>query len=267
MGVTLDLQLIDHERIAVRGLQVVNDAIRDNDPERLRDYLRELPIDVNPSVVEYRKARLARLREFDAPEMIIRNEEKFLRLATGEAYRPEEFKNATLDELRQLLGTWCWVSHSYSLDKAWDELYWFLEPVAGSDDFPLHPIRPRVGNSNQTVFDKALHGAVHYPNDELGDPVIRTLGSRERDCSGYNPPETCKVIAAALQRVDPSAWQGHVPFRCELYRRASPEMDAEDIAGRVDDELGYARDVFPVLVAAYAKAVEKGYGVSCEYSL
>jgi hypothetical protein len=101
----------------------------------------------------------------------------------------------------------------------------------------------------------------------LGDPVIRTLGSQERDCSGYNPPETCNVILSALQAVDPHEWEKHLPFRHELYRRAIPGMDDEEITGFVDDELANASDTLPVLVTAYSKAVEKGWGVSCEYSL
>jgi hypothetical protein len=170
-------------------------------------------VDVDPSIVDYHRERLSRLRDVKAPEMIVRNEEQFLRLASGEVYRPAEFQNATLDGLRQLLGTWCWLTHSYSLDQAWDELHWFLEPMAGPDDFPLHPLRPNFGDPTLTVFAKALHGEVHYPQDDLGDPVIRTLGSREPDCSAYNPPETAAVILEALLRVEPAAWDDHVPLR------------------------------------------------------
>ena len=267
MGVTLDLRLIDHERIVVRGVQIVNDAVRRGDPEILRRYLRELPVDVDSSIVDLRMERLSKLREYKAPEIIIQNEERFLRLAKGEAYRPEEFQNSTLAELRQLLGTWCWVTYSYSLDKVWDELHWFLEPIAGPEDHPLHPLRPKVGDPNLTSFTKALQGAVHYPKDDLGDPVIRTLGSQEPECSGYNPPETCTIILDALQRVEPGAWEEHVPLRCELYRRACPGLDNEEIGVVVEDELSFARDAFSVLVAAYANTVDKGYGVSCEYSL
>ncbi len=267
MGITLDLRLIDHERIVVRGLRAVNDVIRHNDPDRLRDYLRGLSIDVDPSVVEYHRDRLARLREVKAPEVIIQNDERFLRMATGDAYRPEEFQNSTLDELRQLLGTWCWLTHSYSLDKAWEELGWFLEPTAGPADHPLVPIRPLVGDLQQSVFHKALQGSVAYPTDALGAPVIRTLGSLERDCSGYNPPEICKVIVARLQEVDPHAWEEHVPFRCELYRRAIPGMTNDEIAEFVADERSIATETFAVLLSAYTNAVDKGFGVSCEYSL
>jgi hypothetical protein len=267
MGVTLDLRLIEHERIVVRGLEAVNEAIRHNDPDRLRDYLRGLPIEVDPAVVDDRESRLAKLRELNAPAIIIRNEEQFLRVANGEAYRPEEFKNSTLDELRQVLGTWCWVTHSYSLDKAWNELHWFLEPMAGAEDLPLYPLRPSVGDPSQSVFNKALQGEVHYSTDALGDPVIRTLGSHERDCSGYNPPETCEAIFAALQGVDPHGWEEHVPFRRELYRRAMPGMEDEEVAGFVEDELAMSREMFSILVSVYSKAVAKKYGVSCEYSL
>jgi hypothetical protein len=124
-----------------------------------------------------------------------------------------------------------------------------------------------MGDPNQSLIDKALDGAVGYPSDELGDPIIRTLGSPEKDCSAYNPPEICRHILAALRAIDPEAWEEHVPFRFELYRRAVPGMNEEETALFVEDELSAAREAFGVLVTAYEKAVEKGFGVSCEYSL
>ena len=127
-------------------------------------------------------------------------------------------------------------------------------------------MRLNVGDPNLTIFGKALHGEVHYPKDDLVDPVIRTLGSPEPDCSGYNPPETCAVILEALERVELAAWDDHVPFRCELYRRACADLNNEEITF-VEEEVSRARDAYAVLVAAYSKAVEKGYGMSCEYSL
>jgi hypothetical protein len=267
MGVTLDLRLIDHERIVVRGLEAVNLAIRKNDPEILRSYLAALPIDVDPAEVEHRLNRLARLREFSAPQMIIENEERLLRFANGEAYQPDEYRNATLDELRQLLGTWCWASHSFSLDKSWNELHWFLAPLAGPDEFPLDPVRPKAGDPTQSIFDKAICGAQHYPVDALGAPIVRTLGSLEPDCSGYNPPATAAEIWTALQKVEPDSWTNLIPFRSALYLRESPDMDGDEIADGVANELDFARDAFPILLNAYARAAEKGFGVSCEYSL
>jgi hypothetical protein len=179
MGVTLDLRLIDHERIAVRGLRVVNAALRENNPEILREYLATLPIDVDQEIVEQQKERLSKLREFDAPEVIIENEERRLHLANGEAYKRERYQNASFEELRNLLGTWCWMAHTYSLDKAHKELHWFLEPKAGSIESPLLPDYPQVGNPKQSVFDRALQGTVSYPVDDRGTPIIHTLGSQE----------------------------------------------------------------------------------------
>jgi hypothetical protein len=269
MGVTLDLRFIDHDRIAVRGRRAVNKAISQNDPEILRKYLATLPVDVDSSVVGTYKKRLSKLRKLKAPAIIIQNEERFLLQAKGDPYRPEAFRQSTFDELRELLGTWCWLSHTYRLDKAWHDLNWFLEPTSGPKISPLHPIWPKVGDPNQSVFTKALQGSVAYPKDDLGDPVIRTLGSDQPDCSGYNPPKTCKVILNALQRVDPDSWVKHVPFRCELYRQDElyADIDNKAIASCVANDLAFAREAFPVLLSAYEKAAEKKYGVSCEYSL
>jgi len=266
MGITLDLRLVDHERIVVRGLPVVNDAIRGKDPGILREYLLTLPIEVDPELVEYHTERLTRLREFTAPEEIVQAAERFLAFAKGEPYQPAKIEQSTFDELRQLLGTWCWLNHSYSLDKSWQNLHWFLEPVDGTDDVTC-PQYPEVGDPGQSVFCKGLKGAIPYPKDDLGDPIIRTLGSTEPGCSGYNPPETCKVIYEALQRVDPADWGELVPLRSDLYWRTGWGLTEDDIAILIEDELTFARDAFPILVAAYARAVEKGFGVSCEYSL
>jgi hypothetical protein len=267
MGVTLDLRLIDHERIAVRGLEAVNEAIRKKDPEVLRGYLESLPIDVEPAEVDLRLRRIARLREFNAPPIIVENEERLLRFANGEAFQPAAYQHANFDELRRLLGMWCWASYCYSLDKSWNELHWFLEPAAGPDEYPLDPMRPRVGDPHQPVFAKALQGAEHYPLDNLGEPVIRTLGSREPDCSGYNPPAVAAAILAALQGVDTDSWNELVGFRTELYGRACTNLNAEDISDAVAEELDCAREFFPVLLGAYTNAVQKGFGVSCEFSL
>jgi hypothetical protein len=267
MGVTLHLRLIDHERIVTRGLEVVNEAIRTGNPELLRDYLSGLPIEINPEVVEFHTLRLARLREVDAPEVVIENEVRFLQRATGEAYQPEAYRSATLDELRNLLGTWCWQSYTYDLGKLWDELFWFLEPLAGPDDHPLDPIRSSVGDQSQSPFSRALQGSVPYPVDDQGQSIIRTLGSEEPDCSGYNPPEACISILEALRSVDPATWSRHVAFRRELWQRTYPGWDEEEIIRRVETDLEMAREAFPVLLAAYTKAVERRYGISCEYDL
>jgi hypothetical protein len=243
----------------------VNAAIRAENPELLREYLARLPVDVNPAVVEYRVSRLAKLREFKAPSVIIENEERLLSYANGDAYRPSEFKNASFDELRQLLGTWCWPTYSYSLG-AWTVLQWFLEPGTGPFN-PLHLERPGVGDRRQSIFDKALAGVSLYPPDDLGDPIIRTCGSTQSGCFGYNPPEVAKSILDALTQVDPEMWQRHLPFRRELYRLHCPDLKAEEFVRDAEEDLSLACEDLSVLLAAYTKACELSYGVSCEYSL
>jgi hypothetical protein len=266
MGVTLDLRLIDHEHIVLGGTRAVNDAIRKKEPNILYEYLVSLPVEVDPAIVDRYTQRLARLREFKAPAIIIQNEERFLDLAKGAPYQPERLQEATFDQLRELLGTWCWINHTYSLDKTWQDLHWFLEPVAGS----IHatsPQYPEVGDSAQSIWTKCMKGSIPYPKDELGDPIIRTLGSNEPGCTGYAPPDVCKEALAALQKVDPENWTEHFAFRRELYKKGTPGLSDEDIDVCIESELTFAMDAFPVLLAAYTKAVERGFGVSCEYSL
>lgn len=267
MGVTLDLRVVDHERIVVQGLRAIDDAVRQQNPELLRGYLAQLPIDVDPVLVEQRRSRLEKLRELEAPTVIIANEARLLRLGDGSAYQPEAFRNASFDELRQLLGTWCWITHSYSLDKAWEPLHWFLEPRTGPAEAPLYPAWPRRSDPGQSLVGKALEGEMRYPLDALGDPVIRTLGSSEPDCSGYNPPATCQAILVALQRIEPARWVEHVPFRRQLYRQSCREIVSAEIDDWVADELAWAQDGFAILLQAYTAAVDRGAGVSCEYSL
>lgn len=269
MAVTLDLRLIDHEHLVVRGCRIVNQSVKKNDPEILRACLASLPVEVNRAVVRFHKARLARLRQLKAPQVVVENEERFLQRANGQAYRPKAFENYGLDELRKLLGTWCWQSFCFSIPSS-NELHWFLEPQAGPKDFPLHPFwQDDRGTPTQSVFSKALNGAGDYPRDALGDPIVRTCGSAEKGCYGYNPPRTAKSILRVLGTVDPSTWDEHIPLRCTLYRQTShfAEMDNAEIEERVQAELAEARETFPVLVSAYTKAVESRFGVSCEYSL
>ena len=202
MGVTLAIRLIDHEHVVENGLRVVNDALSANDPGILVDYIASLPFNPEPEVVANRQARYDKLRALNAPDPILQNEERMLRLATGEAYARDVLTTKSMDELREVLGTWGWAHNSFNLGKAWQELDWFLQPADGPHDSLMLPQRPQVGDPAQTDFDRALNGSEQSPSDNSGLPIIRSCGSQDTDCFGYNPPESIAAIHSAIIGVD-----------------------------------------------------------------
>ena len=267
MGVICDLRLIDHERVVEGGRGAVNRALAASEPGILREYIAALPLAPNPAAIAMREERLVRLRQYQAPAIIIENEERHLAEAKGEAYTPAALAGLSTDQLRETLGRWNWANCSYSLDKAWPELEWFLQPAEGQGDLLLYPPRPRTGAAGQTLLDKALHGGQPSPRDASGAPLIRTCGSPDEDCFGYNDPPTAAAIDAALQAIDPHQWNELVPRRAALLRKAAPDLlegEAADIAAQ---ELELAQDAFRVLRQAYRDATARGFGVACEYSL
>lgn len=267
MGVTLDLRMIDHDLIVRRGMPVVNAALTTDDASQLMRYVREIPFTPSSDAVVFRQSRCDQLRKVNAPQMIIQFEERMLRLVNGDAYSADELAKLNLDELRELLGTWGWAENSFSIDKAWYELDWFLQPADGpSDDLLMYPIRPKVGAPAQTVFDWALKGSQQSPCDNSGMPMIRTCGSQDDGCFGYNPPDVVAAISLALSAVNDQKWTDLIPQRIDQYSRACPEF-ANRFANIVSQELDYARMAFGVMRTAYSLARERGLGIACEYSL
>lgn len=267
MGVTLDLRMIDHHHVVEDGVVAINEAISRSEASILVDYILEIPFTPDPEAIAYRQARCERLREVKAPDVIIQNEERLMRLVTGEAYSRDELSKQSLDELRQLLGTWRWAEYSFSIDKLWSELDWFLQPAEGPDDFPMYPLRPKVGDEEQTLLDQVLKGSQQSPLDNSDIPIITPCGSDEEDCFGYNPPSTVAEIVPALTAINPNAWADLVPQRIAMYKKTTLDVADSSIQGIVDRELEFARDAFPVCLKAYNTAMEHGFGIACEYSL
>ena len=266
MGVTLDLRMIDHEHVVESGLRVVNDAISRNDPAVLVEYILSLPFEPNLDVIAFRKSRCDKLRELNAPQVILDNEERFLRFVTGEFYSFAHLSTLTFDELRELLGTWRWVEYSFSVDKRWWDLEWFLQPKAGNEKFPLYPIRPSVGDPEQTLFDKSLHGSQASPEDISGSPIITSCGSPEGGCFGYNPPDLVREISSTLQSVNMDAWDALIPERIDLYKR-EPLLTREDLDELVNREIMHAREALSIVKTAYKTAVDLGFGMAAEFCL
>lgn len=97
-------------------------------------------------------------------------------------------------------------------------------------------------------------------------PLIRTCGSQDDDCFGYNPPDAVTSITLELSAVDDQKWSELIPRRIEQYRRVRPEL-TDEFSDIVSKELDHARMAFSVLCTAYSLASERGLGVACEYSL
>jgi hypothetical protein len=267
MGVTLDFRMIDHDFVVQRGIPVVNAALAADDASLLMRYILDARFTPNSEAVAFRQGRCDQLRKMSAPQMIIQFEERMLGLVNGEAYSGSALAKLNLDELRALLGTWGWAENSFSVDKVWCELDWFLQPAEGPDGVSLmYPVRPNVGDSGQTLLDRSLKGSQPSPCDSSGMPIIRTCGSQHDDCFGYNPPDVVSSISLALSAVDDQKWSDLVPQRIDQYCKACPEF-ADDFAGIVAQELDYARMAIEVVRHAYSVASERGLGIACEYSL
>jgi len=181
MGVTLQLRLIDHRHVVELGLPAVNRALAANDASLLVDYLCAIPFTPDEKHIALCRARRDKLREVNAPEVFIENEERFLRIASGEAYQREALMAKSLDELREILGMWCFVQNSFVVGKA------------------CLPQSCKVGDPQASALEWAFGGAAQSPLDDVGMPVIRTCGSKADDCFGYNPPEVIGIIRPALQ--------------------------------------------------------------------
>jgi hypothetical protein len=155
----------------------------------------------------------------NAPKVFLENEERFLGLATGEAYRREVLASKSLDELREILGRWCFVQNSFAVNK------------------DCIPRNPKVGDPQASALDWAFGGAAKSPLDDAGQPIIRTCGSQEDDCFGYNPPGVIGHIRSALQ--------------------------TEIVAAQTEP----VRQALAAVQIIYQTAADRNFGVACEYSL
>lgn len=265
MSVLFNLRLIDHANVVELGGAAINEAISKSDPKVLLRHLLSIPYRPDEKLIEYRRRRVDSLRKLNAPEVIVASELTALRLATGEAYAPEVLATHSLDQLRNVLGTWGWVGNSYSIG-AWQELEWFLHSASGRDDLASELGKPEIGSPDQSIFDKALRGSQLSPLDTKGQPVIRTCGSTDEDCFGYNPPSVVQEISIALDAIDPMSWHLLLPRRKQLLTESTPDL-RDCVDEIVTDELDGAGTAFAILKTAYGRARDQGFGAACEYSL
>jgi hypothetical protein len=252
MGISLALYQVDHTNIVVKGLALVNEALRTQKTENLRTFLKSLRFDESPELVEYFQNRVDRLREVEAPPMIIEWEEK--RLASVLPPQPGFIDWLSLDELRAMLGSWCREARSIDLDKLWDLIHWYCDPNR----------RKRLDGGwrflkyyTPSAFDYAFHGEAPYPLDLCGDTVIRTGGLQEM--SWYNSPQVVDQIAQAMSRTDCNDWDVIDEQMDSLSEEKRPYLSG------IQDRLNSVMKTFSRLSAFYISAAYRGFGVSVEF--
>jgi hypothetical protein len=253
LGICLALCQIDHEGIVEGALPLVNDAIRSGELAPLRAHLKSLAFDESDELAERLRQRVAALRELDAPVFLIEGTER--RLANARRPEPATIDLASLDELRELVGGWCREARSLDLDKSWDLIHWYSDPVRrerADGDW-----RSRLPGFTPSPFDYAVHGHEPYPQGSDGQPVIRTGG--DPDSSWYNPPAVVTEIAEAVRRVAVDDWPA-----IDRALRQVPR-DAQPYLADCDDRLEYAREAFNRFACFYLAASKRRFGVSVEF--
>lgn len=253
MGIGLALFQVDHDNTVVRGSPVLNRALRVADPTPLRELLKTLPFDESESVLEHLRHKLARLREVGAPAFFIEGMER--RLLSATRPEPGALDQASLADLRLLLGGWCREARTTDLDKAWDLIHWFAD--SGRRQRLDGDWREQPEPFSPSAMDYAVYGREAYPADANGGPVILTGGSP--DLSRYNPPDTVVVIARALAAISTEGWAGIDPEIDVLSEEQRPYL------ADINERLDYARGAFGRMRDWYERAARRGFGVSVEF--
>jgi hypothetical protein len=202
------------------------------------------PRDVDEGLVAVRRARLKKLGELRAPEVILESERRQLALALLEGRRvdPEALGRDGL--VAHLLQWGC--HHPTDLDKAADLIHWWCDPARRGRRGPSW--RPEVAGARETGFDRMVHGAQEPP------PPLELEG-------GYNPPAAVAEVARALETVDPARWSTAVFDGVDGEDLPYPASSSTDAAKHLD----YARAHFRALRAGYDRARRLGLGLAISY--
>ncbi len=243
MGVTCHLIPIEHDLLIERAPAAI--AAKRLDP--LRELVAELgarPREVDEGAVATRRARLKKLGELGAPQIILDNEQRLLAQALGEGRRVEP---ATLDRDGLVAHLLRWGRHHHTdLDKSADLIHWWCDPARRARRGPSWS--PQVCGARETVFGRMVHGAQEPP------PPLELEG-------GYNPPGAVAEVACALETVDPTRWSTAVFDGVDGEDLPYPASSSTGAAEHLD----YARAHFAALRAAYDRARRLGLGLAVSY--
>ncbi len=199
-GVTLALRLIDHQRVAKEDRAVIEQFLAERDSTALVDYIASLPFSQDADLVQKAEARIigpqkATCLNMSAKEIRRYNEmwKQIIACLNGSAYQADALRDQSIDSLRELLGQWGSPVKSYDLLEDWKLVEWYLQPFDTPPNLSF-PRRLNVKRQDRNPFDWALLGRDDSPTDSLGAPLIRSCGSREPECFGYNPPDAVLEI-------------------------------------------------------------------------
>jgi hypothetical protein len=253
VGVSLALFQVDHENAVVRGLPLLNHALQTGDLEPLRELILTLPFEQSKQLEDHIHARIARLRDLQAPPVVLAIEEQ--RLARTFPPSASEIVQAPLEQLRTWLGHWCPEPRTLDLDKLWDLLHWFCDP-ARRQRRSKGWYDEREGYE-PSLFDHAFHGYETYPCDASGEPVIRTYG--DPTASWYVPPDIVTDIARAFEAGSLGPWE---EIEAELGR--APE-DCRPYLWQIEDRRETVTTLLPRVRDFHVAAARRAFGVSVEF--
>lgn len=256
MGVSLSLSLVEHSVYVEHGPAALR-RLEAGELEPVRALLFELlesPWVVQEALIAERRARLAKLEELRAPDLVLRNEERRIARLEGQGRSPEAVRAADAEQLRGLLHAWGRHGEElFFLDKSWDLIHWFADPARRERPTPGPPAR-----SAQTLVDQALFGSQPVPLELPGHPL---WGDPSEEGSAYNPPGTAQAIHLLLDTLDTAAWEAVNEELSEVAVELAPYASSPGDPGDLD----FARNYFSRLRLAYETAAAKGLGVSCDW--
>jgi len=249
MGINFSLSLVEHELVVVSGLAALDQGSEDELRRVVLEIL-ERPFEVDAEVVEAKQKKLDFLRSTNAPPVLLSYAEGTLAELRGTNRRRELAESADFEGLARLLIHWGrYGQHRFELDKSWDLIHWFADPLRRSEGLSEGSLSSLIGI--------AIYGCEEVPARGSGEPLWESS-----EGSSYNPPEAVVEIHEALARVNTDDWDAvH-----SLLADADPELIPHCAHGVDPADLNYAKHYFKPMRSAYACAARLGLGISTDFA-
>ena len=264
MAYSLYLRSIDHAAAVEVGRLLVREAVDTGDVSKLKSYVLGLKVDRSDDLIAERRARISKLRELNAPAVIVENELTLLEELQGKPYARDKLEEADFETLRERLANWCWLARTVQLGN-WDAVLWYTSPVRREFDNNeaswtemLEPTDRWGRNLESFPIEAAILGCETWPQAHDGDSLV---GADRFDNARYNPPAIVARLADLLGDLAPE-WDQLFFRRSGLRRTPMAEHDAET---RSKLEFESAREDLASIQRAYRNAAAEGFGVCCYF--